>query len=89
MLVSAIARFRAIGTQYSANAAMMRSCDAKLDGIRTAGMNGTNFYALHQMDTKNDLDIARAQLMYQYATAWKKSCEAQMRAESKKLNVLA
>ena len=89
MLVSAIANFQAIHAQHRAGLMMMQTHEAMLGGIRQAGMNsGTNFNALHQQDVKNDTQLAKAQFMYQVASAWKKHTEAKMKNEEK-LNYLA
>lgn len=89
MLVSAIANFRAIHEQHRAGLAMMQSNEAMLGGIRQAGLGSTNFEALHQQDVKNSTDAAKAQFMYQVATAWKKHTEAKLKEEIKNLNYLA
>jgi len=83
MLVSAMANFQAIGAQHRAGMAMMNTHNAMLSGIRNVGAGETNFNALHQQDVKNDTDMAKAQLMYKYASAWKKHTEAQMKKEIK------
>ena len=60
-----------------------------LGGIRNIGAGETNFYALHQQDVKNSTDMAKAQFMYQAASAWKKYSEAQLKKEAKGLNYKA
>ncbi|MCD8378059.1 MAG: hypothetical protein LUB59_04645 [Candidatus Gastranaerophilales bacterium] len=89
MLVSTIARFQAINAQHRAGMAMMQSHEAMLGGLRSAGAGETNFYALHQQDMKNDTMNAKAQFMYQAASAWKKHTEAKMKNEAKSLNYMA
>lgn len=88
MLVSAIANFHAIHAQHRAGLAMMQANEAMLGGIRQAGLNSTNFYALHQLDVKTDTDMAKAQLMYKMASEWKKYTEAKLKEEIK-LNYFA
>lgn len=83
MLVSAIANFQAIHAQHRAGLAMMQTNEAMLGGIRQAGMGSTNFNALHQQDVKNETQAAKAQFMYQVASAWKKRTEAQMKKDAK------
>lgn len=89
MLVSAIANFRAIHEQHRAGLAMMQTSNAMLSGLRNVGAGNTNFEALHQQDVKNSTDMAKAQLMYMYASAWKKHAEAKMKQEIKSVNYLA
>ena len=89
MLVSAIATFQAINAQHRAGLAMMQTSNAILSGIRNIGMGETNFNALHQQDIKNDTDMIRAQLLYKYATAWKKHSEEQLKKEAKGLDYKA
>lgn len=83
MLVSAIANFQAIHAQHRAGLAMMQANEAMLGGIRQAGMGTTNFNALHQQDVRNETQAAKAQFMYQVASAWKKHAEAQMKKDAK------
>lgn len=83
MLVSAIANFQAIHAQHRAGLAMMQANEAMLGGIRQAGMGSTNFNALHQQDVRNETQAAKAQFMYQVASAWKKHTEAQMKKDAK------
>lgn len=83
MLVSAIANFQAIHAQHRAGLAMMQANEAMLGGIRQAGMGSTNFNALHQQDVRNETQMAKAQFMYQVASAWKKHTEAQMKKDAK------
>lgn len=83
MLVSAIANFQAIHAQHRAGLAMMQANEAMLGSIRQAGMGSTNFNALHQQDIKNETDMAKAQFMYQVASAWKKHTEAQLKKDAK------
>ena len=89
MLVSAIANFQAINAQHRAGMAMMQTHNAMLSGIRNIGANETNFNALHQQDVKNETDMAKAQFMYQVASAWKKHTEAKMKKELKGLDYKA
>ncbi len=89
MLVSAIATFQAINAQHRAGMAMMQSHEAMLSGIRNVGAGETNFNALHQQDVKNDTNMAKAQFMYQVASAWKKHSEAKLKQEAKSLNYIA
>ncbi len=84
MLVSAIANFQAIGAQHRAGMAMMNASNNMMSGVRNIGAGETNFNALHQQDVKNDTDMAKAQFMYQVASAWKKHTEAQMKKELNK-----
>ena len=86
MLVSAIANVQAIHAQHRAGLAMMQANEAMLSGIRQAGIyagNTTNFNALHQQDVRNETQAAKAQFMYQVASAWKKHTEAQMKKDAK------
>ena len=83
MLVSAIANFQAIHAQHRAGLAMMQANEAMLGGIRQAGLGSTNFNALHQQDVRNETQAAKAQFMYQVASAWKKHTEAQMKKDAK------
>lgn len=83
MLVSAIATFQAINAQHRAGMAMMQSNNAMLSSIRNIGAGETNFNALHQQDVRNETNNAKAQLMYQMASAWKKQAEARLKEEIK------
>ena len=89
MLVSAIATFQAINAQHRAGLAMMQTNNAMLSSIRNIGAGETNFNALHQQDVKNETANIKAQIMYQFATVWKKHSEAQMKKELKSLDVKA
>ena len=91
MLVSAISSFRAIAMQHNAGMAIMRTNENNLSMLRASRLGETSFNALHQQDVKNSVSLAKNQLNYQVASAWKKQCEAKMKKEMEqqhKLNVI-
>lgn len=87
MLVSAIASYMAIGAQHRAGLAMMSANDTAINCVRGVKAGETNFNALHQQDVKNSTANAKAQFMYQAASAWKKHSENKLKDET--LNYLA
>jgi len=92
MLVSAISSFKAISMQNNAAMNMMQINQNNQSMLRASKANDMNFNALHQQDVRNSVDMAKNQLKYKMASAWKKHCEAMMQNEAKqnkKLNVIA
>ena len=89
MLVSAIATFQAINLQHRAGMAMMQTSNNILSGIRNVGAGETNFNALHQQDVKNDTNMIKAQMIYHFASAWKKHSEAKLKKDIKGLDYKA
>ena len=81
MLVSAIATYQAIAAQHRAGMALFSTHNSMIGGIRNAGCGETNFNALHQQDTRNDIMNTKAQFMYQVASAWKKHSEDKLAKE--------
>jgi len=88
MLVSAISSFKAISDMHRAGMAVMQSNQNSMSTMRNSKGSETNFYALHQQDTKNELSLAKNKFTYQVASAWKKHCEAKMKKEMVQENKL-
>ncbi len=81
MLVSAISSFKAIATQNNAVMAIMQNNESRLSMMRSPRNSEMNFNAIHQQDVKNDMALTKNKFNYQYASAWKKHCEAKMKKE--------
>ena len=61
--------------------AIMQNNDSHLSMMRNPKNNEMNFNAIHLQDTKNDIALTKNKFNYQYASAWKKHCEAKMQKE--------
>lgn len=83
MLVSAISMFRTIAMQHDACMNMMHTSQNNLSMLRAAKVGETNFNALHNKDVNNSIMMAKSQLDYQIASAWRKQCEARLKEEMK------